>query len=87
MVILERFELQLGAILRLELKPGIAAFICREVLVELGLEIVVNGGVAQRMFAVGTALGVHLQQPKINAQLDFLHASLPVNFLTTTWPG
>jgi hypothetical protein len=77
-VVLEGLELELGAILGLEME--LAGGVGGEVLEELGLVIIIDGRMAERAFAIGPALGVHLEDAEIDAELDFLDAVLARKF-------
>ena len=72
MVILQGFELEPGAIFRLQLEPLVAAVVGRDVLVQPRAVILKQGRMAVGPLAVRPALRVHLQQAQIDAKLDFL---------------
>jgi hypothetical protein len=75
MVKLERLELELGAVLRLEHEIVVAP-VLGHVLLQPGLVVLEQGGVAHRLFAVGAAVDIHLQEPEIHAELD-LRLAIP----------
>src|SRR5207253_5209434 len=86
-MILQRFDLELGAILRRELKFLIAAGMSGDVLAEFGLKIFEQRSVAERTFAIGPAFGVHLEDAEINPKLDFFHAIVAREFAHGNFSG
>ena len=74
MMILQRLDLQLRAVIRSQPETFIAAIVCREVLVQFRLVIIKQRIMAKRPFAIRTAFGVHFQQAEIDPQLNFLLA-------------
>ena len=68
MMILQGFELEPGAIFRLELETLVAAVVGRDVLVEPRAVVLEEGGMAEGPLAIRPALGVHLQQAQIHAE-------------------
>ena len=61
MMILERFELEPGAVLHVELEPLVAAVVRRHVLLQPRPVVFENRCMAERPLAVRTPLGVHLE--------------------------
>ena len=74
---LQRLQLELGAILRLQNKTLLAA-LRFDVLFQARLLILEERRVAHGAFAVGPALRVHLEQSQIDAELNFFLAIAPL---------
>jgi hypothetical protein len=72
MVVLKRFDLQLGAILGIQFKAFVGAVIRGQVLVKARLLELHQGLVAHGPFAIGSPGGIHLQEAEVNSKLDFL---------------
>ena len=72
--------MQLRAIIRGEPESFVTAAIGSEVLVKFGLVIIKQRIVTVRPFAVGPALGIHLQEAEVNAKLDFFFAVFALEF-------
>jgi nicotinate-nucleotide pyrophosphorylase (carboxylating) len=70
-VILQRLQLEFGDVLGAQGETVVAAFLFH-VLFETRFLVFKKRRVPQRAFAVGPALGVHLEQAQIDAQLHFL---------------
>src|SRR3954451_7730197 len=74
MVILKRFELQLGAILGFQCEAIVAAFMSANVFIKASFEVFEERGISVGPLAVRPPLSIHLQQTQINPQLDFFLA-------------
>jgi hypothetical protein len=79
-MILERFDLQARAILRLEHEALVAAVVALTMLLELCQIELEQGRVSEGPFAIGAPLGVHLKQTEIHAELDFFLSILADKF-------
>jgi hypothetical protein len=74
MMVLEGFELELGAIFGLELETIVTAIVGRDVLEQPRAVVIKEGSMAEGPFAIRPAFGVHLEQAQIQAELDLLAA-------------
>jgi hypothetical protein len=76
-VILDAFQLEPTAFLEGEGVAGVTA-LAGAMFGEAGLDDVEPGFMAHGTFAIGTALGIHLEHPKVDAELDLLMAVAPL---------
>jgi hypothetical protein len=79
-MVLKGFELQLGAVLRLELETLLAGVVFGQMLVKLRLIILVKRRMTKRLFSIRTSFGIHLEQAKIDTQLNFLRTITALKF-------
>ena len=69
---LDGFLLEFGALVRVDAEFVILSPVFVAMFFEAQQEVVKQGGVAERAFAVRAELGVHLQQTEVNAHLQLL---------------
>ena len=72
MMVLQGFELELGAIFGLELETFVAAIMGRDVLEQPCAVVTKEASMSERPLAIGAAFRVHLEQAQIQAKLDLL---------------
>src|SRR6185503_9418795 len=80
MVILKGLQLQFGAFLAAEDELLLRSLVSRPMLLQLGQLEVEQSPMAEGALSVRPSLGVHLQEPEIDAELDFLEPILADEF-------
>src|SRR5882724_8417746 len=72
MMILNCLHLQFRAILGFENEVLIAAFMRGDMFIEPALMVLEEGKMSERPLAIGTPLGIHLQQTQVHPELDLV---------------
>ena len=87
MMILDGFLLQLGAVLGREMKALFGIVMVHAPFLDAGFEMFDQGFVAEGLFSIRTAHCVHLEEPEIDAELDFFLAVFALKLANHDLPG